>query len=139
MNVEGKVLRIIDRYRIVIDLGARDVKKGDTLLVYALGDEITNDKGESLGKLEIAKAEVEVEHVQPKFSTCVSPGRTETVTEMGPDPGSPLYVLSSLGSIYGRQTLSRIVTRERRNPLPLAEIPEGIDRKIRVGDLVRKM
>jgi len=138
MNVEGKVLQIIDRYRIVIDLGAEDVGKGDRLLVYSLGDEIMNE-GVSLGRLEIAKAEVVVEHTQPRFSTCVSPGKTETITEMIPDPNSPFYAIQRISSLYGGQTIPTVRTRESRMPLPLAEIPEGIDRKIRVGDLVRKL
>jgi hypothetical protein len=139
MATEGKVLKILDKYTIVTSLGAEDVKEGDTLMVYALGDEIKDDKGESLGKLEITKAEVEVDHLQPRFSICASPLITEQVSETQPYTSALSYyqnVFSNIG--FSSPGTMRTTTREYRKPLLVADPVPEIDRKIKVGDMVRK-
>jgi len=136
MAKEGRVLKILDEYRIVVSLGRGEVNTGDKLIVYALGDEISDEMGVSLGKLEIVKAQVEIEHVQEKFSTAVSQLVAETIRETVPE--HPYYdYLSRIGyPFFGRGT-ERFRTEKRREPLPVEVPPPGIDRKIRVGDLVR--
>lgn len=116
------MLKILDEYTLVVSLGANDVSKGDRLVVYSLGAEI-KDEDRSLGRLEIVKGRIVVDYVQEKFSTAVSP-LMEYVTQ-------PYFQTSS--TIFGG-------TETRRDPLPLAEAPSDVafDRKIRVGDLVKK-
>ena len=136
---EGKVLKILDSYTIVVSLGRAEVNEGDRLVVYGVGDEISNDKGESLGRLEIVKANLEVEHVQDRFSTAISPIKTETVRETVPSISSGSY-LSSWSTIFGGTVnVERAMPRRYREPLPIDDKPAGLDRKIRVGDLVRKI
>lgn len=143
MGSEGKVLKILDKNTIVVSLGREDVNKGDKLIVYSLGDEITGEKGESLGRIEIVKADVEVAHVQEKFSTAVSPLVTETAFETENAPslyGQSTYGYStySLPSWMKSTSVQRTRTEKYREPLPVEETQVGVDRKIRVGDLVRK-
>ena len=70
----AKVAKVIDSKTIVINRGFEDnVKKGDSFLVYAIGEEIIDpETGESLGKLEIVRGRAIAEHVQEKMSTLKS-------------------------------------------------------------------
>lgn len=135
--VEGKVLSILDEYRIVVSLGKGSVNVGNKLMIYTLGEEIKDELGQSLGKLEIVKAKVEVEHVQEKFSTAVSPLISETVREEASSGISPLlssfYTSLSMHSGKPKQTIR---VERRREPLQI-ESTTPVDRTIRVGDLVR--
>lgn len=138
MVKEGKVLEILDQYRIVANLGANYVKEGDRLIVYSLGKEIKNERGESLGKVEIVKAEVVVEHVQQEFSTCASPLVTEKLTETVPGSSPFTTALEAYLSAWGTRPTTRTSTVKCRDPLPLPESAPAVDRNIRVGDFVRK-
>lgn len=66
-----RVVHVEDEYTAVINVGFENgVKKGDKYLIYALGPEISDfETGESLGKLEIVKGKVNVEHIQEKMCT----------------------------------------------------------------------
>lgn len=131
MPNEGKVLKIIDAYTLVVSLGSADVTKGEKLIVYSWGDEI-RDGATSLGRLMIIKGRVEVDYIQEKFSTAVSPLVSEQVYESTPST----YGISTY---FTGSTTQRTRTETRRDPLPLAETPpSGIDKQIRVGDLVKK-
>ena len=70
----AKVAKIINNKTIVINRGFDDnVKKGDSFLVYAIGEEIIDpETGESLGKLEIVRGRAIAEHIQEKMSTLKS-------------------------------------------------------------------
>jgi hypothetical protein len=61
------------------------VRSFDKLTIYSLGDEITGEKRESLGRIEIVKDTV-VAHVQEKFSTALSLLVTEMAHETLPSP-----------------------------------------------------
>lgn len=67
----GKVVKIIDAYRIVINKGAADgLKKGNRFLVYAIGEELFDpDTNESLGMIEIVKGKGEIVHLQDRLAT----------------------------------------------------------------------
>lgn len=131
----GKVVKILDSYRVVINFGKDIAKKGQKFIIYDEGEEIMDpDTKVSLGKLEILKATVEIEHVQEKFSIAVSEGRT--VTKKVWVPSWQNYFASSMfGSTSGS---SEVISEEVRDPLPIgsAELPQ-MDRTVRVGDLVR--
>jgi hypothetical protein len=131
-DVVGKVIKILDSYRVVINLGKDKVQKGQKFIIYDEGEEITDpDTKTSLGKIEILKAKVEIEHVQDKFSIAVSEGRTVTKRVSMPS-WQYLWASSMLPST------SEIMSEEVRDPLPLGsgDLPQ-IDRTIRVGDRVR--
>ncbi len=73
--IEGCVARILDEYRIVVNVGSRDnVKIGMVFAIIALSEDDIKDpaSNEVLGKLENIKDYVSVVHVQDRFSTCVA-------------------------------------------------------------------
>ncbi|HPO07793.1 MAG TPA: hypothetical protein PLZ55_03930, partial [bacterium] len=66
----GQIIRILDDHRLVANRGSADGwAKGDLLVVFEEGDEILDPQtGQSLGKLELVKAEMEAVHVQEHMS-----------------------------------------------------------------------
>lgn len=67
----GLVVRVIDYYKLAINLGQRDdINIGDKFLVYYLSKEdiIDPETNESLGKLEYVIGKGKVIHVQEKMS-----------------------------------------------------------------------
>ena len=64
--ITGKVARILGEFQLVLNVGAQQgVKKDMTFIIYEEGEEIKDpESGQSLGKLEMVKGEVEVVHVQ---------------------------------------------------------------------------
>lgn len=69
--IEGRIIKIVDEFTVVIDKGKKDgVEERDRFIIYDEGDEIFDLEGNSLGKLEIVKGKVRVQHVQEKFSVC---------------------------------------------------------------------
>lgn len=135
MTKEGKVLRILDEFRVVVSLGSQDVKIGDKLIIYTLGVEIKDESGQSLGRLEIVKANVEIEHIQDKFSVAVSPLISETVREQVPSLWSQYLASTFTTGLGGSTERVRVVTK--REPLPVEAVSETLDRTIHIGDLVR--
>lgn len=70
-SIVGKVVRVLDEYTIVINLGVKDgVTESDRYLIYNLGDEIIEpDTNESLGRLELVCGEGRPIHIQEKLTT----------------------------------------------------------------------
>jgi hypothetical protein len=77
--IEGCVARILDEYRVVINVGSKDeVKIGMVFVIIAQSEDEIMDpaSNEVLGKLENVKDYVSVVHVQDRISTCVARERT---------------------------------------------------------------
>lgn len=70
----GKVIRILDQYKLVINKGSNDgVVMSNRFLIYHLDEEIIDpDTQESLGRLEIVCGEGRPEHIQERMTTIVS-------------------------------------------------------------------
>jgi len=68
--LEGRVAEIKDQYQIVINKGTEHgVENGMRFVIYEIGDELTDpDTGNSLGKIEYAKAKVKVTYVREKYA-----------------------------------------------------------------------
>lgn len=84
--VEGKVVKILDEYNIVINLGWRDgLACGMNVVVFATGSEEVKDSntGESLGYLELVKAHLKVAHVQERCSVCTAESIKKAAEEEG--------------------------------------------------------
>lgn len=85
MNIEGKIVQVLNNMEIVINLGTmHGLEDGNEILVYKLGDEIIDpDTGESLGKLEYVIGQGKVQHAQEKMSTVRSSDYELTEVEDG--------------------------------------------------------
>lgn len=86
-----RVAAILDEYTVVLNKGSADgITIDDKFLVYGVGDEIKDpDTGESLGKVELIRGRVKVQHLQDRLSIAKSvesvriPGRKRTVRRSG--------------------------------------------------------
>ncbi len=123
MTSSYKIVKIISEYKVVVNAGSNSyINEGDTLEVFQPGQEVTDpDTGESLGTLDFVKAKLRVVDVFPKM--CVCENRD-----------------SEKKSII---TIAQSFTYEEKLPLNVQTTDisggyEGIDKKIKVGDLVRK-
>ena len=72
--LDGKVIKVIDNYKIVINKGSLDgVEPNNMFLIYRLGEELFDpDTNESLGHLEFVCGEGKPEHIQDRISTIVT-------------------------------------------------------------------
>lgn len=70
MVLKGKILTILDKNRLIVDIGFnQDIKKDMRFFVYELGDEIRDPlTNELIDRLEIIKHRLKVIHIQEKFS-----------------------------------------------------------------------
>lgn len=75
MSITGKVASIIDESTLIINVGEKaGVEKGVLFVIFEQGEEIKDpESGESLGNLEIVKAEVEAVHVQEQMTIVRAP------------------------------------------------------------------
>ncbi len=72
--IVGRVAKVIDVYRVVINKGYdAGVRKGQRFRIYKIGEEVFDPETElSLGKLELIRGVGEVIHVQPSMATLES-------------------------------------------------------------------
>lgn len=71
MSNKFQVVNIIDKYTLIINYGAeKGAQNGQKLRIFDEGDEIKDLNGESLGRIDVVKDEVEIVLVYPKFSIC---------------------------------------------------------------------
>lgn len=68
--IQGRIAAIIDEQRLLINCGMEQgVSIGDRFIIFEEGNEIMDPvTGQSLGKLELVKTQVEAVHVQNKMS-----------------------------------------------------------------------
>lgn len=124
--IMAKVVKIIDKYTVIIDAGYKNgVSSGMKFVIYSEGDEIQDLDGASLGNVEFPKAQVEITHVQEKMS--VAKSATFEVTY------NPLVdIATALEFSYST-----------RKELPVSpdsiEKVAQVDNTIRVGDKVRQI
>ncbi|MDO4475017.1 MAG: hypothetical protein Q4B75_10265 [Eubacteriales bacterium] len=91
--ITGKVIKVINDYKIVINKGFADgVTMGTRFLVFRLGEELFDpDTNESLGILELVCGEGKPEHIQEHISTLYTAKtivkKTKTVKKSGPYGG----------------------------------------------------
>ncbi|MCK4236689.1 MAG: hypothetical protein KAX38_06195 [Candidatus Krumholzibacteria bacterium] len=78
MALYGKVIKIFDENSLLVNLGEKDgLKRGDRLVVIEKGGEVKDpDSNESLGEIELIKAELTAADVQEKLTILrTEPGR----------------------------------------------------------------
>ncbi len=76
-----KVIKIIDKKTLIINYGLkRGAKKGKKVRIYTEGEEIVDDVGNILGRLDLIKDELEIIVPYDNFSLC----QKVLVTEINP-------------------------------------------------------
>ncbi|WP_418451867.1 hypothetical protein [Candidatus Ventrimonas sp.] len=113
-----KVVRVIDEYKLVLNIGSDDgAKQGQKYLIYEVGPEeiFDPDTKESLGFLELVKGTGIITHVQPKMSTIESciydKSSSKTVRR------NPLGVLSDYVETVDSNQIQRPFENPRINDL----------------------
>ena len=125
MTRKYKIAKIIDEYQVVVNAGSNDLIHDDACLeVYQPGQEVTDpDTGESLGTLDFVKAKLRVVNVFPKMCVCEN---RETEQKS-------FFSNISQGLFFEETLPMNVQTTD------ISGGYEGIDKKIKVGDLVRKV
>ncbi len=130
--LRGKVALILDEQRLVINIGMeRGVSVGDRFVIFEDGQEIDDPNSQqSLGRLELVKAQVEAVHVQEKMSL-VMPTKKETSTQT-------TVLSATLAKTASTGTTD--IHRDRLNVQvdQIAGLPQ-INSAIAVGDSVRSI
>ena len=125
--ITGKVIRILDEYSLIINVGAKHgVKKGMKFIVYEEGDEIIDpETNKSLGKLEFVKGTIEVVNVQENFSLAMSAEfyPETTIKEL-------TFALTRFGGRRKRLPVDENVIEPLQTP---------VSNKIKVGDKVKSI
>lgn len=121
MGLEGKVAEVLDKYRVVVNIGEDDgVEEGMEFEIFEeKGGYVDPDTGEDLGTREVVKAHVEVVELYDKMSVLKS-AETERY--------------SPLSEVVGVYT-----SRRRTKQLPTGSDIETDERTIERGDLVRQV
>ncbi|MBN2091785.1 hypothetical protein JW964_19375 [candidate division KSB1 bacterium] len=131
MNICGKVAHIIDETRVILNIGEKQgVKLDQIFLIYQEGDEVFDpDTNESLGKVELPKGRVVVEHVQEKMAIAATEKKIQ-------DETSRNKILSEL---MVDASIPRDSEREKLpiDPYHLKPFPQVTS--VKVGDLVRSI
>lgn len=125
--LRGKILKILDQYRVVINLGSEHgVNEGMEFIIYEEGEMIKDpETSEDIEKLEIVKGKVRATTIQQKISIAES---FEIVKRFY----SPMKVITDL------YTTEERVVRERKRLIE-EEIEAPETPPVKVGDLVRQI
>lgn len=123
----GKVVRILDDKKVIVDLGSDDkVKEGMKFVIYEQSEEIFDpDTGDSLGIIDIIKHRLKVVNVMEKMSIMESDEYTK----------EPIYNLASMMNsmpTHKWKQESFNVDEEEIKPI------HDINYKLKEGDKVRK-
>lgn len=125
MTGNYKIVKIINEYKVVVNAGSNSfIKEDDILEVYQPGQEVTDpETGESLGTLDFVKAKLRVVDVFPKMCVCENRDTKQ----------KSVFVNLSQNWTYEETLPLNVQTTD------ISGGYEGIDKKIKVGDLVRKV
>lgn len=138
--IKGKVIKKIDRYTIVTNIGKnQDVKIGQEFKIISIGDEIVDpDTNEVLGNLEILRGIVKISYLQEKISTMTSARyfkepdikEIKKITPIDLPQANRYGALSGLGGLYIEKKQEEIIKtiegEKKQEPLDY----------VSVGDLV---
>lgn len=80
----GNVIRILDEYTIIVDIGKSRLQIGDQIAVYEYGEPICDLSGNVLSNYEFIKAKLEVVDVNDSYSVCKSQTTTKNVRPLSP-------------------------------------------------------
>lgn len=128
----GKIVRIFDESTVAINIGGKDgVKRGDRFAVVEKGGELRGpDSGESLGELEIIKAELTAYDVLEKYSILVTDPEQQIEQSL---PLSSRMVQASLKTSFSPRA------RTKMDVLPGDISGKPSVSPVRIGDYVRRL
>ena len=122
----GNIIKIIDEYRVIINLGNNIVTKNDIVYIYNKDNFVKDLKGNILGIYDICKGKLCVSETYDNFSVCEAlPSATDKYT-----------------SLYNHLALSPLLestsNRKKLNidPDVMNKIKTD-DNAIRIGDIVK--
>lgn len=126
MVLKGKIVKILDQYRVIINLGYKSgIKKDMIFIIYSEGEEIKDpDTDEVLGKIEYLKGKIKPIHIQDNFSIMETAEKEASVGFSG-----IIDLLASSKITYVRKPL-QIENKELKE--------NNVEKLIRIGDLVRE-
>lgn len=132
-NLQGRIVKILDEQRLVANIGLQDgVSPGDRFVVFETGEEIVDpESGESLGELELVKAQVEAAHVQERMVILAAPSGSEQERPIAKTVLSAIMAQTSPGPDK-REAISLGVRKDQISGMPLVH-------PIQVGDQVRRV
>lgn len=125
MTSNFKIVKIISEYKVVVNAGSNcSIREDDILEVYQPGQEVTDpETGESLGTLDFVKAKLRVVDVFPRMCVCENRDTQKTT----------LIDIVQNFSPYQEKLPLNVQTTD------ISGGYEEVDKKIKVGDLVRKV
>lgn len=123
--LKGRILKILDNYRVIISLGKEQgVTRDMRFIIYEEGEMIKDPETDTdIEKLEIVKGEVTVTQVQEKISVAESFEIAQRV-------------YNPLDAMY--QFTNRTYTVKEKKLLTDETIEAPAPSKVKVGDLVRQ-
>lgn len=124
-NALGHIIRILDEYTLVIDIGNRYVSNGDKIKVYQPLDDICSLDGTKLATYDHVKDILEVVDVEDNYSVCKKPAKKVQ---------SPLSKLALSPLLEATETTRPKLNVDEASIKPLPEH----DDIIRLGDPIKK-
>jgi len=137
MPIEGKIAKILDEYRVIINRGAADgVKAGMCFVIFSEVDEVSDpETGRSLGRWEMVKGRLAAGHVQEHMAVC-SPEEPPANPQEKRDPStnvlSAQMIAVSMQGPGGAAGAKLNVDHSAVSGLPVAK-------PVTVGDRVRSV
>lgn len=122
----GHVIRIIDEYSVIVDVGKDTLSVDDSIQIYQLGEPITDLQGNELCKYVFVKDKLRVIDTQDCYSVC---RKEKTVTKKG--SASALFALSPLLDTTYQEKEKLQVNKEDIQPL------NHINSTIAIGDYIK--
>lgn len=122
----GHVIRILDEFTLLIDVGKSNISVDDEIEIYELGEPIKALDGSILSEYVCVKDKLIVIETQEKYSICRK-NKFESATSI-----STFSALSPLLEEYGSKRVPLNVDRKDFQPF----LPKNS--KIHIGDLVKK-
>lgn len=122
----GHVIRIIDEYSVIVDVGKDILSVDDYIQIYQLGDPIIDLQGNELCKYVFVKDKLRVIDVQDCYSVC---RKEKTITKKG--SATALFALSPLLDTTYQEKEKLQVNENDIQPL------NHIDPTITIGDYIK--
>lgn len=126
INCIGKVIRILDKFTLIVNAGSYELSVGDRIQIYETLDDIVDLDGKVLDSYAYIKDELKVIQVEDNYSVCK---KDKVVSHTS----SFALALSPLLERTISEKVPLNVDESELTPLP------PVDQLIHIGDKVKKM